>query len=221
MGVCDRYDAICDMMRKAAEHAGRAPDSVSLTAVTKTKSAEEFLPLIERGHRLFGENRVQEAKEKYTPLKEAYPDIELHLIGHLQTNKVKEAVALFDSIDTVDSEELAEKLAAEMKRQNRFLPVYVQVNTGLEEQKGGIDPRETADFVQKCRAVGLDVVGLMCIPPVDDEPSPHFALLKKLARDSGVKRLSMGMSDDFDIAIEQGATTVRVGSALFGERKQV
>ncbi len=221
MGVCDRYDAICGLMRKAAEHAGRAPDSVSLTAVTKTKSAEEFLPLIKRGHRLFGENRVQEAKEKYAPLKERFPDIELHLIGHLQTNKVRDAVALFDSIDVVDSEELAEKLAAEMKRQNRFLPVYVQVNTGLEEQKGGVDPRKTADFVQKCRDIGLNVVGLMCIPPVNDEPSPHFALLKKLARELGVERLSMGMSDDFDIAIEQGATTVRVGSALFGERKQV
>lgn len=218
MDVCKRFEEICASIQKSVKHANRSPDSVSLMAVTKTKPVADFLPLIERGHRLFGENRVQEAKEKWPALKAAYPDIKLHLIGRLQTNKIKDAVALFDSIDSIDSETLAEKLAAEMKRQNRFLPVFIQVNTGEEEQKGGISPRKTVDFVQKCRSSGLNVAGLMCIPPVDDEPSPHFALLKVLARRAGLDALSMGMSDDFDIAVEQGATIVRIGSSLFGER---
>lgn len=218
MDVCACFDDICASIQKSVKHVNRLPDSVSLMAVTKTKTAADFLPLIERGHRLFGENRVQEAKEKWPALKAMYPDIKLHLIGHLQTNKVKDAVALFDSIDSVDSETLAEKLAAEMKKQNRFLPVFIQVNTGEEGQKGGVTPQKTVDFVQKCRALGLNVVGLMCIPPVEDEPSPHFALLKILARQTGLDALSMGMSDDFDIAIEQGATIVRIGSSLFGAR---
>ena len=203
---------------KAAEYCGRKADDVTLVAVSKTHPAAEILPLLRAGHRVFGENRVQEAAEKFPALPEQYPDLKLHLIGGLQTNKVKEAVALFDVIETVDRVELAEKLAAEMEKQGRNLPCFVQVNTGEEPQKGGVVPRETISLVEKCRKLGLNVVGLMCIPPVDDEPSPHFAFLKKLARQAGVKELSMGMSGDYPLAVQQGATFVRVGTALFGER---
>ena len=203
---------------KAAEYCGRKADDVTLVAVSKTHPAAEILPLLRAGHRVFGENRVQEAAEKFPALREQYPDLKLHLIGGLQTNKIKEAVALFDVIETVDRVELAEKLAAEMEKQGRNLPCFVQVNTGEEPQKGGVVPRETISLVEKCRELGLNVVGLMCIPPVDDEPSPHFALLKKLARQAGLKELSMGMSDDYPIAVQQGATFVRVGTAIFGAR---
>lgn len=203
---------------KSAEYCGRKADDVTLVAVSKTHPADEILPLLRAGHRVFGENRVQEAAEKFPALREQYPDLKLHLIGGLQTNKVKEAVALFDVIETVDRVELAEKLAAEMEKQGRNLPCFVQVNTGEEPQKGGVVPRETISLVEKCRELGLNVVGLMCIPPVDDEPSPHFALLKKLARQAGLKELSMGMSDDYPIAVQQGATFVRVGTAIFGRR---
>lgn len=203
---------------KAAEYCGRKADDVTLVAVSKTHPAAEILPLLRAGHRVFGENRVQEAAEKFPALREQYPDLKLHLIGGLQTNKVKEAVALFDVIETVDRVELAEKLAAEMEKQGRNLPCFVQVNTGEEPQKGGVVPRETISLVEKCRASGLNVVGLMCIPPVDDEPSPHFAFLKKLARQAGVRELSMGMSGDYPLAVQQGATFVRVGTAIFGAR---
>ena len=203
---------------KAAEYCGRKADDVTLVAVSKTHPAAEILPLLQAGHRVFGENRVQEAAEKFPALREQYPDLKLHLIGGLQTNKVKEAVALFDVIETVDRVELAEKLAAEMEKQGRNLPCFVQVNTGEEPQKGGVVPRETISLVEKCRELGLNVVGLMCIPPVDDEPSPHFAFLKKLARQAGVKELSMGMSGDYPLAVQQGATFVRVGTAIFGAR---
>ena len=203
---------------KAAEYCGRKADDVTLVAVSKTHPAAEILPLLRAGHRVFGENRVQEAAEKFPALREQYPDLKLHLIGGLQTNKVKEAVALFDVIETVDRVELAEKLAAEMEKQGRNLPCFVQVNTGEEPQKGGVVPRETISLVEKCRELGLNVVGLMCIPPVDDEPSPHFAFLKKLARQAGVKELSMGMSGDYPLAVQQGATFVRVGTAIFGAR---
>lgn len=203
---------------KSAEYCGRKADDVTLVAVSKTHPAAEILPLLRAGHRVFGENRVQEAAEKFPALREQYPDLKLHLIGGLQTNKVKEAVALFDVIETVDRVELAEKLAAEMEKQGRNLPCFVQVNTGEEPQKGGVVPRETISLVEKCRASGLNVVGLMCIPPVDDEPSPHFAFLKKLARQAGVRELSMGMSGDYPLAVQQGATFVRVGTAIFGAR---
>ena len=203
---------------KAAEYCGRKADDVTLVAVSKTHPAAEILPLLRAGHRVFGENRVQEAAEKFPALREQYLDLKLHLIGGLQTNKVKEAVALFDVIETVDRVELAEKLAAEMEKQGRNLPCFVQVNTGEEPQKGGVVPRETISLVEKCRELRLNVVGLMCIPPVDDEPSPHFAFLKKLARQAGVKELSMGMSADYPLAVQQGATFVRVGTAIFGAR---
>lgn len=201
---------------KTAADCGRKP--AVLVAVSKTHGVDKILPLIEAGQRVFGENRVQEAMEKFPSLKEKYPDLKLHLIGPLQTNKVKEAVELFDVIETIDRVELAEKLAKEMKKQGKNIPCFIQVNTGEEPQKAGIVPRETFSLLEKCRELGLNIIGLMCIPPVDDEPAPHFAFLKKLAKQAGLSELSMGMSADYTIAIQQGATYVRVGSALFGQR---
>lgn len=203
------------------KEAGRELGSVSLVAVSKTFPAEEIMPALEAGQRVFGENRVQEAQGKWPALQERYPDLELHLIGPLQSNKTAEAVALFDVIQTVDREKIAASIAAEMKRLNRTIKLFVQVNTGSEEQKAGIEPQETVAFVARCREIhGLNIVGLMCIPPVDENPGPHFALLRKLAGEAGVSELSMGMSGDFDTAIAFGATYVRVGSAIFGHRSQ-
>ncbi|WP_040847792.1 YggS family pyridoxal phosphate-dependent enzyme, partial [Nitrospirillum viridazoti] len=171
------------------------------------------------GQRVFGENRVQEAKAKWTDLKAEYPDVELHLIGPLQTNKVKDAVALFDVIQTVDRERLAEALAAEGKRQGRLPRLLVEVNTGEEPQKAGIAPADVPAFLATCRDVhGLEIAGLMAIPPAEEEPAMHFALLADLARKSGLSEISMGMSGDYDLAVRMGATQVRVGTALFGER---
>jgi len=208
-----------ERVAQAARDAGRRPEDTVLVAVSKTFGADEIRPVIEAGQRVFGENRVQEAQGKWPGLKSAYPDIELHLIGPLQSNKAKEAVALFDVIETVDREKIAGALAAEIAKQGRRPRLYVQVNTGLEPQKAGIDPREAAAFVARCREVhGLEIEGLMCIPPVDENPGPHFALLEKLAREADVEKLSMGMSGDFETAIAFGATSVRVGSAIFGSR---
>jgi pyridoxal phosphate enzyme (YggS family) len=204
----------------AAERgAKRDNGAATLVAVSKTFDAAFIHPVIEAGQRVFGENRVQEAMAKWPVLKAEFPDIELHLIGPLQSNKAKEAVALFDVIETVDREKIAAELAKEMAKQGRVLKLYVQVNTGSEPQKAGIEPREAVAFVQRCRDVhGLSIEGLMCIPPADENPGPHFALLEKLARQAGVEKLSMGMSGDFETAIAFGATSVRVGSAIFGHR---
>ena len=203
----------------AAESVGRDPAAVRLVAVSKTKTADEIRPVLEAGHRLFGENRVQEAAEKWPTLRQAYPDIELHLIGPLQTNKAALAVQLFDAIESVDREKLARFLAAEMARQKRRLPCFVQVNTGAEPQKAGIAPAETDSFVALCRdELNLQVVGLMCLPPLETDPRPHFELLAGIARRNSLASLSMGMSNDFETAIRQGATHVRVGTAIFGER---
>lgn len=204
----------------AAERAaGRDKGAVTLVAVSKTFDAAFIHPVIEAGQRVFGENRVQEAMAKWPALKAEFPDIELHLIGPLQSNKAREAVALFDVVETVDREKIAAELAKEMAKQGRVLKLYVQVNTGSEPQKAGIEPREAVAFVQRCRDVhGLSIEGLMCIPPADENPGPHFALLEKLARQAGVERLSMGMSGDFETAVAFGATSVRVGSAIFGHR---
>ncbi len=203
----------------AEKAASRAAGSAALVAVSKTYEADSIRPVLLAGQRVFGENRVQEALGKWPRLKEEFPDIELHLIGPLQSNKAKEAVALFDVIETVDREKIAAELAKEAARQGRDLRVYVQVNTGLEPQKAGIDPRETVAFVARCRDVhGLPVEGLMCIPPADENPGPHFALLAKLAAEAGVEKLSMGMSGDYETAVHFGATSVRVGSAIFGAR---
>lgn len=203
----------------AAEEAHRAPEDVSLTAVSKTFDAETIKPVIDAGQRVFGENRVQESQSKWPALKAEHPDIELRLIGPLQSNKAKDAVALFDVIETVDRPKIASALAKEMAAQNRRVPVYIQINSGEEPQKAGILPADAASFISDCREThGLQVMGLMAIPPVDQPPAPHFALLAKIAAAHGLPRLSMGMSADYEAAISLGATDVRVGSGIFGQR---
>lgn len=214
-----RLEAVKNRIAEAEREAKRPAGAVSLVAVSKTFDEDTIRPVLEAGQRIFGENRVQEAQGKWPALREDFPDIELHLIGPLQSNKAKEAVALFDVIETVDREKIAAELAKEIAKQGKAPKLYVQVNTGLEEQKAGIDPREAVAFVNRCREVhGLSIEGLMCIPPVDENPGPHFALLEKLAREAGVEKLSMGMSGDYETAIAFGATSVRVGSAIFGSR---
>lgn len=215
----DQLFAVQSEIRKAELEANRSKGSVTLVAVSKTFDADAIRPVIEAGQRVFGENRVQEALAKWPYLRTDFPDIELHLIGPLQSNKAQEAVALFDVIETVDREKIASALALEMKKQNRFPKLFVQVNTGSEPQKAGIEPREALAFITRCRDVhGLMIEGLMCIPPADEPPSAHFALLAKLAKLNGLPLLSMGMSSDFEAAIQLGATHVRVGSAIFGSR---
>ncbi|MGE0630487.1 MAG: YggS family pyridoxal phosphate-dependent enzyme [Hyphomicrobiaceae bacterium] len=216
------HPALADVLSRiatAAREVGRDPASVHLLAVTKTFGQDDILPVLEAGHRLFSENRVQEAKAKWPPLRERYPGIELHLIGPLQSNKAREAVALFDAIHTVDRPKIARVLAEEMKKQARPLKLFVEVNTGEEAQKAGVMPADAAAFVAMCRnALKLDIAGLMCIPPVDEEPAVHFAFLAKLAKELNIPELSMGMSADFETAVQLGATYVRVGSAIFGAR---
>jgi PLP dependent protein len=203
----------------AARDAGRDPAAVTLVAVSKTFGADDIRPVIEAGQRVFGENRVQEAATKWPVLRAATPGLDLHLIGPLQSNKAREAVALFDVIHTVDRDRIAAALAAEMEKQGRRPRLLVQVNTGEEPQKAGVPPTEAVDFVRRCREVhGLAVEGLMCIPPADEPPAPHFALLDALCARAGVAWRSMGMSADFEVAIRHGATHVRIGSAIFGER---
>ena len=218
-GVIERLNEVRSAIADAERQSNRPAGPVTLVAVSKTFDAPDIRPVLEAGQRVFGENRVQEAQGKWPELKADYPDVELHLIGPLQSNKAAEAVALFDVIETVDREKIAAALAAEMKKKGRTPKLFVQVNTGLEEQKAGIDPRETVAFVTRCRDVhGLSIEGLMCIPPFDENPGPHFALLKKLAAECGVEKLSMGMSGDYATAIAIGTTHVRVGSAIFGTR---
>lgn len=203
----------------AAELAKRSPADIQLIAVSKTFDVDAVRPVLDAGQRVFGENRVQEAERKWPVLKREFADIELHLIGPLQSNKAKDAVALFDVIHTIDREKIARALAEEVSRQQRTIKFFVQVNTGEEPQKAGVMPREAKTFVDFCKSdLKLPIVGLMCIPPVDEEPAVHFAFLEKLARDTGLHDLSMGMSSDFETAIAFGATHVRVGSAIFGGR---
>ncbi|MCE1235345.1 MAG: YggS family pyridoxal phosphate-dependent enzyme [Hyphomicrobiales bacterium] len=219
MTAAARLADIRHRIARAERTAGRPAGSVTLVAVSKTFGADDVRDVIAAGQRVFGENRVQEAQAKWPHLKAETDGIELHLIGPLQSNKTAEAVALFDVIHTVDRDKIAAAIAAEGVKQGRLPRLFVQVNTGLEEQKAGIDPREAAAFVERCRTEhGLAIEGLMCIPPAEDAPGPHFALLAKLGKDVGVSGLSMGMSSDFEIAIGLGATHVRVGSALFGGR---
>jgi pyridoxal phosphate enzyme (YggS family) len=205
---------------EAARKAAIAPASETrLIAVTKGHGPERILPVLEAGQSCFGENRVQEAKTKWPELRARFPQVELHLIGPLQTNKVREAVEHFDAIHSLDREKLADALKAELTRRPKLLQLFVEVNTGEEAQKSGIAPKDTAAFVRHCRdTLDLPVVGLMCIPPLDEQAALHFALLKKLARESGLCLLSMGMSEDFETAIRFGATHVRIGTAIFGER---
>lgn len=205
-------------IEKAARIATRKPSDIALIAVSKTRSSDEIRPLLEDGHRVFGENRVQEAMEKWPALKAQYPDIELHMIGQLQSNKAGEAVALFDYIHSLDRPSLIKALTREMDRQDRYIPCFLQVNIGEESQKGGCDIKTVPELLAQARTAGITVAGLMAVPPDNTNPVPYFALLAKLARDNGLDQLSMGMSGDFEKAIKLGATYIRVGTALFGER---
>ena len=208
------------LIAAAAEAKGRRGDSVTLIAVSKAQPVAKIDAALGAGHKVFGENRVQEAKAKWPEIKARHGDVELHLIGPLQTNKVRDAMALFDVIETVDRAKLARALAAEMARSGRRVPCYIQVNTGEEAQKSGIGPEEADDFIALCRQeIKLPVAGLMCIPPIDEEPALHFALLREIARRNGIDILSMGMSADFETAVRFGATHVRVGRAVFGARE--
>jgi PLP dependent protein len=218
-------DAVANLARirqsiaRAEADFGRPPGSAALIAVSKTFPSEAILPVLEAGQRLFGENYVQEAKGKWPGLRERFPDARVHMIGPLQSNKAGEAVRLFDAIQSLDRDSLAKELAKAVQKEGRQPDLFVQVNTGSEPQKGGVLPTEAEAFVTRCRDVhGLSIAGLMCIPPADAPPSPHFALLAKLARNLGLPLLSMGMSADFEAAIQMGATHVRVGSAIFGVR---
>jgi PLP dependent protein len=212
--------AVRGRIEAAARAAGRTPDSVSLVAVSKTHPAAAVREALAAGHRLFGENRVQEAQAKYPALREEFPDLVLHLIGPLQTNKVRDAVAICDVIETVDRPRIAEALAREMERSGRRLPCLIEVNTGEEPQKSGVLPATADNFIIECRdRLGLLIEGLMCIPPLDEEPALHFALLREIARRTGLSVLSMGMSADFEKAIRFGATHVRIGTAVFGARE--
>ena len=219
MTVVARLFDIKARIQAVEAECNRLAGSVSLVAVSKTFDSDAIRPTLEAGHRVFGENRVQESQGKWPKLKSAFSDVELHLIGPLQSNKAADAVALFDVIETVDREKIARALASEMQSQGRTLQCYVQVNTGLEEQKAGIAPDDTKAFVTLCRdTLKMDIVGLMCIPPADENPGPHFALLADLAKKCGLEKLSMGMSGDYETGIRFGATAVRLGSAIFGTR---
>lgn len=214
-----RLAAVRGRIVEAAARAGRDPADIRLIAISKTFDAGAIEPVLEAGQRDFGENRVQEAQEKWPRLRARFPDVTLHLVGPLQTNKVRDAVALFDVIHSLDRDRLAGALAKEMARQGRPLSLFVQVNTGEEPQKAGVVPEKTVEFVERCRVThGLVIKGLMCLPPLQDDPTPHFEMLRRLAEGLDLPALSMGMSADFETAIAHGATHVRVGTAIFGER---
>jgi pyridoxal phosphate enzyme (YggS family) len=220
--IAANLQAVRARIEAASRSAGRPADVVTLVAVSKTNPQSAVRAALVAGQRVFGENRVQEALEKFPGLRNEFPDLALHLIGPLQTNKVKEAVAHFDVIETVDRPRLAEALAREMERTGRHLRCLIEVNTGEEPQKSGIFPALADDFIIDCRdRLGLQIEGLMCVPPHGEEPSPHFALLREIARRQQLPVLSMGMSADFEIAIRFGATHVRVGTAIFGARKPI
>ena len=220
--MADAAEALRDIngrIAAAVRRARRDPSDVRLVAVSKTFGADAIETVVQAGHRDFGENRVQEAQGKWPGLRDRYPDLQLHLVGPLQTNKVRDAVALFDAIHSVDREKLALELGKEMARQGRTLTLFVQVNTGEEPQKAGVAPATAADFVDRCRKVHcLGIDGLMCLPPAEEDPRPHFEMLRHLAGGLGLPFLSMGMSGDFEVAIAEGATHVRIGSAIFGAR---
>lgn len=210
---------IKEKIKSAAIDNNRKADDITLVAVSKIHVAETIIPVLDEGHRVFGENRVQEAAGKWPSLKEKYDHIELHLIGPLQTNKVRQAISLFDVIETVDRPKLAHTLARIFKEENKTCDIYIQVNTGLEEQKAGISPKDADEFVKLCRdELNLPVTGIMCIPPADEDPAIHFKLLREIADRNNIKIVSMGMSGDFETAIKYGATHVRVGTAIFGAR---
>ncbi len=215
----DNLRHIAEELKTALASAGRAADSVTITAVSKVHDATRIQPALQAGHRVFGENKVQEAMQKWPPLREQFPDIELRLIGPLQTNKAKDAVAFFDVIETVDRAKLAKALAVEIEKQQKTPDLLIQINTGDEPQKAGIAPAEADSFIAACRDdYGLNIQGLMCIPPLGEDPAPHFALLAKIASRHHLAQLSMGMSADWTIAAQLGATHVRIGTGIFGTR---
>ncbi len=219
MSILENLNHIHQRIEAAAAPWGRAASDINLVAVSKKQPSDKILAALNAGHRLFGENRVQEAQDHWAEIKPDYPDLKLHLIGPLQTNKIKDAIALFDVIETVDREKLARKLGSALKDTEKSLPCFVQVNTGEEAQKAGITPTDLPDFLNFCTSeCGLDIRGLMCIPPVDDAAALHFALLQKFAKTHNLPDLSMGMSADFEKAIPLGATYIRVGTGVFGER---
>jgi pyridoxal phosphate enzyme (YggS family) len=217
-GTVQRYQDVMANIALAAQDAGRDPASVQLVAVSKTFDAPDILPVIEAGQRVFGENRVQESQKKWPELKARFPDLELHLIGPLQSNKAREALDLFDVIETLDRESVICAIAKEWGSLSKHPRLLVQVNTGAEPQKAGVLPNDLASILTLCAELGLPISGLMCIPPVDEPPSPHFAMLARLAKTHGLPHLSMGMSADYGEAIQLGADYVRVGSAIFGHR---
>ena len=219
MGIAENLGTVKQLISDAADEAKRNINDIELVAVSKVHTVETIRPALEAGHRVFGENRVQEAQGKWPELKTEFPDISLHLIGSLQTNKVKDAVELFDVVETVDRPKLARAIAKEMEKQGKSIGVYLQINTGEEEQKGGCLPADAAEFIDLCvNELKLPVLGLMCIPPANEEPSIHFAFLREIAKRHGLEKLSMGMSGDYETAIRFGATSVRVGTAIFGSR---
>lgn len=219
MSIEENLKNIKATIAKTAGEWKRPAIDINLVAVSKKQPAEKLQAAIDAGHRLFGENRVQEAHEHWAAHKPKYPDLKLHLIGPLQTNKIKDALSIFDVIETVDREKLARKLGAAMTEQGTSIPCFIQVNTGEEDQKAGIVPHDLPEFLKFCTdECGLDIQGLMCIPPINDPPALHFALLQKLAKQQNLPELSMGMSSDFEKAIPLGATYVRVGTGVFGER---
>lgn len=219
MSVAENLEALHETIKSAAQDAKRDAASINLVAVSKKQPDDRIDAALATGHRLYGENRVQEAQTRWQERRLQYPDLTLHLIGPLQTNKVKDAVKLFDVIETIDREKLARALANEMAQQGKDLPCFIQVNTGEEEQKAGVYPAEIAEFYDFCYGeCGLNITGLMCIPPADEPPALHFALLKEYAGALNLKHLSMGMSADFERAIPLGATHIRVGTGVFGER---
>ena len=219
VSTLENLQSVKEAIAVAAREAGRTADEITLTAVTKKFDSDHILPVLEAGHRVFGENRVQEAAGKWPELKSRFSDIELRLIGPLQSNKARDAVQLFDVIETVDRPKLARLLAEVMEREGRRVPCLVQVNTGEEDQKAGVAPDEALSFIRQCTDdFNLPVEGVMCIPPAGDPPAPHFALLHRIAGDAGLSVISMGMSGDYEIACQLGATHVRVGSGIFGPR---
>ena len=213
-----QFFALKAKIAAAEREAGRDPGAVTLVAVSKTFDAADISPVIEAGQRVFGENRVQEASAKWPAIRSNYSDVELHLVGPLQTNKARDAIALFDAIQTLDRPKLADALRTEMDRTDRTPFLFIQVNTGEEPQKSGVLPREAPALIAHARTLRLPLKGLMCIPPARENPAPHFALMRKMAEEHDLPLLSMGMSGDFEVAIRFGATHVRVGSAIFGER---
>lgn len=216
--AADKLDTVHANIARMCKPSRRKPDDVTLIAVSKTHPALRITPLLDAGHRVFGENRVQEAQGKWPALREQYPDVELHLIGQLQSNKAEEAVELFDVIHSLDRPSLLKALTKAMDKAGRRVPCFVQVNIGDEEQKGGCPIAELPEFLAKVRAADIPLAGLMCLPPSGTEPAPFFAFLAKLAKDNGVEGLSMGMSGDYETAVQLGASHVRVGTALFGAR---